>query len=148
MVSSQRNLLASTDVVSAELQGRFAGGSVNRDVNRTRQVATAGRGRDSIFMVRSGGRNGNHRVSLTIAPFVFHILIHKTVEIGVQRHSLALANAHLVGNDLEISTGGIDGEVSGGNTVRKLLRDRGGIDTGQIRGQCKTVTCLRTRPSN
>ena len=153
MVSSQRNLLASTDVVSAELQGRLARNAVNSNLNRTVHCATTSCGGNLIsFGTGRGGdcRNGGtcRSIEAAASPSISNILIAETIEVGVQDNRLALADFHSVSRDLEISTSGVDREVSRGNTIGNAFGNRGCINTSEICGQIKASTSLRASPSD
>ena len=153
MVSSQRNLLASTDVVSAELQGRLARNAVNSNLNRTVHCATTSCGGNLIsFGTGRGGdcRNGGtcRSIEAAASPSISNILITETIEVGIQDNRLALADFHSVSRDLEISTSGVDREVSRGNTIGNAFGNRGCINTSEICGQIKASTSLRARPSD
>ena len=170
MVSSQRNLLASTDVVSAELESRFAGDFVDRDSNMRKHFTIVSISSSRCINVRSpnhicsgGGRRDNNgrsiitngRTILPIitgashsTPLIVNILIIPTSKLGIENDRLALTDFYRISHNLEFSTELIDRKVGGGHAVREGLRDGGGIDARSLGLQFKASTSLRTSPFN
>ena len=151
-VSLQRNLFANANSFDRRNNCSNVNNINNIDVQRVFHRAVAGSSRHHILLKTSSIRGGVHRrtgsnsIEAIARPGVFHILIVKAVEVGVQHNHAALANFHLVSGQLEVSTKLIDCDIGGSNTTEETALSRQRINTRQSSLQSGIVARLRTRP--